>query len=381
MRSRRRRRGFTLIELLVVISIIGILVGLLLPAVQSAREAGRRTQCASNMRNVGLAILSYVNSKNAFPPAGEFCEDQTTLAMLTSRQPHRSDPVGHQRLHARAAPRGRRPSPCIAGWSRSCPTWKPRKCSTSGPCARRRDVVRRQPGGGFYDPTNYVAGQSSNYNDRQHGHRRPALPGRRHGPAQPGKPELRGQRRIRALACHPLRPRRLADRRRPDRTDHDLDDRLTADELLRPPWGHPEARRDVPGVDRSPRARQMNVPWNVRSTLASIADGTSSTLLDEREHLTGAATAERVHRQLLEANWASPHADLEHVHRLVRRLLQTSPAPLQLHSPANRAPEPSQRQRRLRGGTISGDTRRNRLGVSPTRSARSRTSTSARPPA
>ena len=48
-------------------------VGLLLPAINSAREAGRRTQCQSNMRNVGLAILGYVNSKNAFPPAGEFC--------------------------------------------------------------------------------------------------------------------------------------------------------------------------------------------------------------------------------------------------------------------------------------------------------------------
>jgi len=85
MTSRRHpRRGFTLIELLVVISIIGILVGLLLPAVNSAREAGRRTQCASNMRNVGLAILGYVNSQNVFPPAGEFCEDATTLTSLTS---------------------------------------------------------------------------------------------------------------------------------------------------------------------------------------------------------------------------------------------------------------------------------------------------------
>ena len=78
MTSRRRparRHGFTLIELLVVISIIGILVGLLLPAVQSAREAGRRAQCQSNMHNCALAILSYVNTNNAFPPAGEFGED------------------------------------------------------------------------------------------------------------------------------------------------------------------------------------------------------------------------------------------------------------------------------------------------------------------
>jgi prepilin-type N-terminal cleavage/methylation domain-containing protein/prepilin-type processing-associated H-X9-DG protein len=79
MTSRRRhRQGFTLIELLVVISIIGILVGLLLPAINAAREAGRRTQCQNNMRNIGLAILGYVNNANVFPPAGEFCEDATT---------------------------------------------------------------------------------------------------------------------------------------------------------------------------------------------------------------------------------------------------------------------------------------------------------------
>ncbi len=94
----RRRRGFTLIELLVVISIIGILVGLLLPAVQSAREAGRRTQCASNMRNVGLAILQYVNSKNTFPPAGEFCEDATTLSSMATNGPTASV---DQHFHAR----------------------------------------------------------------------------------------------------------------------------------------------------------------------------------------------------------------------------------------------------------------------------------------
>jgi prepilin-type N-terminal cleavage/methylation domain-containing protein/prepilin-type processing-associated H-X9-DG protein len=74
LRRRHHRQGFTLIELLVVISIIGVLVGLLLPAVQSAREAGRRAQCQSNMHNLGLAILGYVNTNNSFPPAGEFGE-------------------------------------------------------------------------------------------------------------------------------------------------------------------------------------------------------------------------------------------------------------------------------------------------------------------
>jgi prepilin-type N-terminal cleavage/methylation domain-containing protein/prepilin-type processing-associated H-X9-DG protein len=296
-----RRRGFTLIELLVVISIIGVLVGLLLPAINSAREAGRRTQCQNNMRQLALGLQGFANQKNSFPAAGVFAEDPSQLdvndastsAILTWLPGGSGNPKGLPMYNWVVEV-----LPFIDNqeifnqWSKTA------SAAPNAPALPRS----------YFDPTVYVTGNASNYKLSSTPISILRCPN--------DSTTLTDQGNLSYVAnggfslWHVVSPRWQGS---------DIDN---VSGIASPPlqWAPPatgwvgnmgvttklgvmylESQAYDPSTGKA-----IKIPWNSKSTLTGIQDGASNTLLLGENTLAGASGGTPNYSKSIETNWASP---------------------------------------------------------------------------
>ncbi len=304
-RPRRQalRLGFTLIELLVVISIIGILVGLLLPAINSAREAGRRTQCQSNMRNVVLAILGYANNKQSYPPAGVFSEDATTLSSLGSGNTLPTGSVVPTYFPGSTSQRG------VPMYSWVVPIlpyldnqelfnqWTMYATTTNGPIAVS-----------YYDPTNYIVGQASNNKIAETAIGVLRCPD--DNTIQIGQGNLSYVVNGGGALWHAYPIGWIGGQ-------IDGSPTPTTSPLIWAPtslgWPSTLGVTQKLGVmfietvfPQGIANSTIRIPWNVRSTPTSIVDGSSSTILMSENTLTGVSISPTPYSNSLPTNWATP---------------------------------------------------------------------------
>jgi prepilin-type N-terminal cleavage/methylation domain-containing protein/prepilin-type processing-associated H-X9-DG protein len=310
-RCRQRQRGFTLIELLVVISIIGILVGLLLPAINQAREAGRRAQCQNNMKNVVLAIVGYVNQKNVFPPAAEYSEDDTTLAALTPGSSYNPSPTESVVYTFMPGQTPRTTPGKITGPGAPMYSWVVPILPNLDNQELYNQWTMFNPnstlptGVAYYDPTNYVLGQASNAKISETALKILQCPDDNTVQVGQGNLSYVVNGGFALWHAYPIGwvgsmtdgqgAPSAASIWAPAATSY-LGTIGVTQKL-----GVMFIESTFPqGTPNAPR-----IPWNVRSSLTSIVDGASSTILLSENTLTGAGTP-TVYSDNLVPNWACP---------------------------------------------------------------------------